>query len=139
MIEIACQAKKENIISEARYLFEKAISINPFYIQSYIEYSKMEEEIGKFEHCKVNFFINIKFINKKKILFLGLLKKPYSSHLLIKALRIEEKYGNLRYARSLLSRLKNLPIRKTWKVILEGASLETRNGRISVARKIYKV
>lgn len=125
ILEVACQAKRENLMKEARQLFMHAIQNAPHLIQSYIEFAKMEEEAGKLKTSKM-------------ILLEGLEQAPLSTSLLVKVLRLDEKQGNYNAARQLLGRLRYVHIHKAWRVILEGASLEARAGRLVIARKIYK-
>jgi hypothetical protein len=57
----------------------------------------------------------------------------------VRAIRLEERMGSLEGARAVLARLKNLPIEKCWRSVMEGALLEARIGNINLARKIFKV
>jgi hypothetical protein len=40
--------------------------------------------------------------------------------------------------RSLLAKLKNIDIERSWRTIMEGALLEARQGNIEVAKQIFK-
>jgi len=64
---------------------------------------------------------------------------PYSESLLVKALKHEERMGNLPGARSLLARLKLESVERTWRTILEGGLLEARAGNLFIAREVFKV
>jgi hypothetical protein len=86
----------------------------------------MEEECGRLKKCR-------------DILWSGLSYVPFNESLMVKAIRLEEKMGDLRAARSVLAKLKNVDFSKSWRVILEGASLEARAGNKEIARKIFKV
>jgi la-related protein 1 len=85
----------------------------------------MEEELGCVEECE-------------ELLLQGLVHCPQSDSILLKAVKLQEKLGNMRMARSLLSRMKLIPVERAWRVILEGALLETRAGNMTVARKVFK-
>lgn len=56
-----------------------------------------------------------------------------NENLLIRAVKFYERRGDLDQARHLLSRTKHLSINKSWKTVLEGALLEARVGRYSMA------
>ncbi|CAM9782037.1 unnamed protein product, partial [Hapterophycus canaliculatus] len=73
-----------------------------------------------------------------QILRRGLTFCEYSETLLIKAVKQEERAGNLDGARELLSRLKHVGIENVWRTVLEGALLEARSGNTDVARKVLK-
>jgi hypothetical protein len=53
-LELADVAKRDNHLGQARKLFEKALEVSPTVPQVWIEYSKMEEECGELDNCKVN-------------------------------------------------------------------------------------
>ncbi len=78
-------------------------------------------------------------VNVQDILLEGLTHCPYSESLLVKALKHEERIGNLPGARSLMSRLKAESVERTWKTVLEGGLLEARAGNLHVAREVFKV
>jgi len=90
-----------------------------------LEYSKMEEECGRLHHCQ-------------QILHEGLNYCNYSESLLTKAIKHEERMGNLGGARALLGRLRTQTVDKQWRTILEGALLEARHGNVVIARKVFK-
>mmetsp|Transcript_17759 Transcript_17759/g.21649 ORF Transcript_17759/g.21649 Transcript_17759/m.21649 type:complete len:664 (+) Transcript_17759:85-2076(+) len=85
----------------------------------------MEEECGRLHHCQ-------------KILHEGLQWCNFSESLLTKAIKHEERMGNLVAARALLGRLRHIHVDKAWRTILEGALLEARTGNVVVARKVFK-
>mmetsp|Transcript_41132 Transcript_41132/g.66247 ORF Transcript_41132/g.66247 Transcript_41132/m.66247 type:complete len:1159 (+) Transcript_41132:364-3840(+) len=124
-LEMADLAKRENRFEEARKLYLCVNSIQPYAHQGWLEYSKMEEECGRLHQCRM-------------ILHQGLEYCNYAEQLLTKAIKHEERMGNLQGARSLLARLRNQSVDKTWRTILEGALLEARAGNIVVARKVFK-
>lgn len=55
-----------------------------------------------------------------------------------RAVKLQEKMGNLGMARALLARLKHVGIHKVWKTVLEGALVEARAGNVSIARRVLK-
>ncbi|CAN0410981.1 unnamed protein product, partial [Laminaria digitata] len=74
--------------------------MQPFAFQGWVEYCKLEEEFGdlsRYDWCS-------------QILRRGLTFCEYSETLLIKAIKQEERAGNLNGARELLSRLKHVSI-----------------------------
>lgn len=86
----------------------------------------MEEECGRLKKCQ-------------EILRTGLNYVPFNESLMVKAIRLEEKMGNLQAARNVLSKLQMVEFSKSWRVILEGGNLEARAGNVQVARKVFKV
>ncbi|GBG29162.1 Pre-mRNA-splicing factor CLF1 [Hondaea fermentalgiana] len=124
-LEMADLAKRENQFQEARELYQLVNETQPFAHQGWLEYSKMEEECGRLLHCR-------------SILQRGLEYCNYAEQLLTKAIKHEERLGNLDNARALLSRLRSQNVENAWRTILEGALLEARAGNIIVARKVFK-
>mmetsp|Transcript_11868 Transcript_11868/g.13801 ORF Transcript_11868/g.13801 Transcript_11868/m.13801 type:complete len:1213 (-) Transcript_11868:1358-4996(-) len=124
-LEMADLAKRENRFTEARRLYRTVNKLQPYAPQGWLEYSKMEEECGRLPYSQ-------------KILEEGLTFCNFSEPLLIKAIKLEERMGNLGAARALLGRLRNVNVEKAWKTILEGALLEARAGNVLVARKVFK-
>jgi len=124
-LEMADLAKRENRFKDARDLYQLVNKTQPFAHQGWLEYSKMEEECGRLLHCR-------------SILQEGLEYCNYAEQLLTKAIKHEERLGNLDNARALLSRLRTQNVEKAWRTILEGALLEARAGNIVVARKVFK-
>ncbi|KAL3917984.1 MAG: hypothetical protein SGILL_004455, partial [Bacillariaceae sp.] len=124
-IEIADLAKRANQFDQARKLFQKACQLQPYASQVWLEYSKLEEECGNMSICT-------------KILATGLEYCEYNENLLSRAIKHEEKLGNLPRARELLARLKHVGIEKVWRSVLEGALLEARAGNDAMARRVLK-
>lgn len=86
----------------------------------------MEEECGRLKKCQ-------------ELLRAGLSSVPFNESLMVKAIRLEEKMGNFQAARNVLAKLQFVDFSKSWRVILEGGSLEARAGNVQVARKVFKV
>jgi tetratricopeptide (TPR) repeat protein len=124
-LELADLAKRSNRYVEARRLYQKVCQLQPYASQGWLEYSKLEEECGH-----VNRVTNI--------LLAGLEYCELSENLLSRAVKHQEKMGNLDRARELLARLKHVGIDKVWRTVLEGALLETRTGNYSMARRVLK-
>lgn len=124
-LELADLAKRENRIAEARRLYRRVCRLQPHAAQAWLVYSRMEEECGDMERAD-------------GILQKGLLFCEYSESLLARALKHAERKGDLRFARSLLSRLRHVSIDKVWRTVLEGALLEARAGNDRVARKVFE-
>lgn len=124
-LELADLAKRSNRFEEARNLYQQVCSLQPYASQGWLEFSKLEEECGN---------MNI----SAKILHTGLEYCEYSENLLTRAIKHEEKRGNLSRARELLSRLKHVGIEKVWRTVLEGALLEARAGNDIMARRVLK-
>lgn len=63
---------------------------------------------------------------------------PSSEVLIIKALKLEEKLQNPDGARALLGRSRPTELEGGWKILVEGALFEARNGNVDVARFVFK-
>jgi len=124
-LELADLAKRSNRFEEARKLYQQVYKLQPYASQGWLEFSKLEEECGNMDACA-------------KILATGLEYCEYSENLLTRAIKHEEKRGNLCRAREFLSRLKHVGIEKVWRTVLEGAMLEARAGNDVMARRVLK-
>jgi la-related protein 1 len=124
-LELADLAKRSNRFEEARKLYQQVYKLQPYASQGWLEFSKLEEECGNMTACA-------------KILSAGLEYCEYSENLLTRAIKHEEKRGNLCRAREFLSRLKHVGIEKVWRTVLEGAMLEARAGNDVMARRVLK-
>jgi tetratricopeptide (TPR) repeat protein len=124
-MDLADLAKRENMISEARKWFKKVNELQPSASQGWLEHAKLEEECGRLEHCE-------------RLLMLGLEQCPQNESLLVKAIKHFEQVQNVSQARGLLARLRNMSLEKSWKIMLEGALLESRMGNVDTARKVFK-
>lgn len=124
-LELADLAKRSNRFNDARRLYQKVCQLQPYASQGWLEYSKLEEECGNLNRGA-------------RILHAGLEYCEYSENLLTRAIKHEEKMGNLTRARELLARLKHVGIEKVWRTVLEGALLEARAGNEQMARRVLK-
>eukprot|EP00761_Pharyngomonas_kirbyi_P006289 gb/GECH01006295.1/.p1 GENE.gb/GECH01006295.1/~~gb/GECH01006295.1/.p1 ORF type:complete len:958 (+),score=200.06 gb/GECH01006295.1/:1-2874(+) len=111
--------------SDARYWYQEANILDPYASQGWLEHSKMEEECGNLEKSRA-------------IIGQGLDYCPYNEALLIRALKMLEENKDLEGCRTLLARLQEVNVEKTWKVMTEGALIEARFGNISIARDVFK-
>ena len=119
-LELADVAKRSNAIEDARRHYREACRLQPRASQGWLEHSKLEEECGRLDRCAA-------------ILREGLGHCATNENLLIRAVKFYERRGDLDRARQLLSRTKHLSIDKSWKTVLEGALLEARVGRYTMA------
>lgn len=124
-LELADLAKRANRFNEARSLYQKVCGLQPHAIQGWLEFSKLEEECGNMNICA-------------KILRAGIEYCDYNDGLYARAIKHEEKMGDISRARELLSRLKHLKIENVWRTVLEGALLEARTGNHVMARRVLK-
>lgn len=124
-LELADLAKRSNRFADARRLYQQVCQLQPYASQGWLEYSKLEEECGHLNRGA-------------RILRAGLEYCEYSENLLTRAIKHEEKMGNLSRARELLARLKHVGIEKVWRTVLEGALLEARAGNVVMARRVLK-
>jgi tetratricopeptide (TPR) repeat protein len=123
---LAEHAKRHNYISEARSYYKKVNVLQPTASQGWLEHAKLEEECGNLHRCK-------------KLIACGLQYCPTNESLLIKGIKqCAEQLNDMNGARSLLARLRGVPLEKCWKIILEGALLESRVGNVQIARKVFK-
>lgn len=124
-LELADLAKRSNEIDASRQYYRRACQIQSNASQCWLEYSKLEEESGNLKRCA-------------EILEEGLQHCSTNENLLVRALKFYERTGHLDHSRKLLARLKDSSIEKSWKTILEGAQMEARAGRYSIAREWLK-
>ena len=124
-LELADLAKRGNEWGESRRLLMGVVTANPKCATAWLEWSKLEDEHGNGDVAG-------------EVLMEGLDHCELSEGLLVKGIRHLEKHGDLEGARGLISRLKNEDRTKVWRTVLEGAMLESRAGRITVARKVFK-
>lgn len=124
-LELADLAKRSNRYIEARCLYQKVCQLQPYASQGWLEFSKLEEECGNMNRVS-------------NILHNGLAYCDLNENLLTRAVKHQEKMGNITSARGLLSRLKNVGVDKVWRTVLEGALLELRAGRTLTARRVLK-
>ncbi len=69
---------------------------------------------------------------------IGLRFSQFNENLFIKAIKVEEKMQNYTNIRSLLSALRDVPLERAWRMILEGALFEGRCGNKESARRIFR-
>ena len=125
VLDLADYAKRESRFKEAKILFKLVSYLQPYAYQGWLEYAKMEEECGNQE-------------KSRKILIEGLKFSNLNENLFIKAIKVEEKLGNIEAVRDLLADLKGVSIDKTWKMLLEGALFEGRIGNKEGARSQFR-
>ena len=123
-LELADLAKRSNKFDLARQLYRRVTSLQPHASQGWLEFSKMEEECGNLVRCQ-------------SILRQGLASCPLNEALLTKAIKHEERLGDVAQARELLSELRDVSLDKCWRTLLEGAQLEARSGHSDVARQVF--
>lgn len=131
------------MVGEARQWYTNVLQLQPAASQGWLEYSKLEEECGKLFRCRVctppaPFLTAHSHLLPKELLMQGLAHCPGNEGLLIKALKHEERMGNLKGARALLAKLKDEPLERTWRILLEGGLLEARAGNVHIAREVFK-
>ncbi len=85
----------------------------------------MEEECGNQGKCR-------------RILRVGLKFSPLNENLFVKALKVEEKLKNYDEVRKMLATLRDSPVERTWKMLLEGALFEGRCKNTAGARKAFR-
>ncbi|EFC46525.1 hypothetical protein NAEGRDRAFT_79116 [Naegleria gruberi] len=124
-MDLADLAKRENLLNDARKEFSMVNRMQPTASQGWLEHAKLEEESGNYEKCG-------------KLLIEGLDKCRNNESLLVKAIKHFEQVDDLNTARSILGKLKGQKPETCWKILLEGALLESRANNVDVARKVFK-
>lgn len=125
LLDLADFAKRESKFEEAKVLFKLITYLQPYAYQGWLEYAKMEEECGNNE-------------SSRRILQIGLKFNALNDNLFVKAIKVEEKGRNFEQVRELLSVLKDIPIDRSWRMILEGALFEGRTGNVDAARLAFR-
>lgn len=115
ILDMADFAKRESRFREAKILFKLVSYLQPYAYQGWLEYSKMEEECGN-------------ILKSWQILTEGLRFSHLNENLFIKAIKVDEKLGHFDNVRKLVSSMNNVPLEKSWRMILEGALFEGRIG-----------
>ena len=150
--DTAEMCKRFNQIEKARFYFRSSLNFCSQRVKVWIEYAKMELEIGNLAESQAIFHWALTY-------------HPQNETILIKAIKHEERLGNLKTARNLLSTLRqrnsfnkhiSLPSSQNcedldedeksgfcgntrwYKILLEGCLLEYRAGNINISRKIIK-
>jgi hypothetical protein len=124
-LDIAERYKKSNNVEQATIWYSHVNQMKPYHPQGWIDHAKIHEDAGNLEECQ-------------KLLTVGLSYCPYNENLLIRGIKFYEQRGNLPAARAFLSRLRQIPLEKSWKIMLEGALLEARAGNVVISRKIFQ-
>jgi la-related protein 1 len=124
-LELADLSKREQRFAQARRLYGAATRLQPSAPQPWLEHAKMEEERGHFERCQ-------------RILRQGLRHCAHNEALLLKAIKLHERRGDLPAARRLLARLAPVAVERAWRALLEGALLEARTANVRTARRVFK-
>jgi la-related protein 1 len=122
-LELADAAKRENNLKAARQVLQISVKIQPTAHQTWLEFSKLEEECGKIDSAF-------------EVLAVGIQFSPTSEQIFAKLVKVEEKTGSFVVCRRVLAGLRRKSLEKNWKVILEGALMEARNGNVKLARHL---
>lgn len=124
-LEMADLCKRRNLVNSARKWFCKVNGLQPFASQGWLEYAKLEEEAGELSECR-------------SILETGLSYCSLDEGLLIKRIRLEEAIGDVLCARRSLSQVCAHDLDSVWKIVFEGALMESRKGKVSLARAMLR-
>jgi la-related protein 1 len=125
VLDLADFAKRESRFTEAKMLFKLVSYLQPYAYQGWLEFAKMEEECG---NQSLSW----------KILQVGLRFSPLNENLFVKAVKVLEKLKRYTEIRRLLAELCDIPLEKSWKILMEGALFEGRIGNREGARKAFK-
>lgn len=127
MVEFAKRTNKKN---EAQLFLKAAILLDPQEPKAWLEYSKMEEELGHFEKCEQVLKQGISYCGPKESLILRMIRILCSRN------QIEKARSFLGFAIQALQ--KESKDNKEWKIILEGAMLEWKAGNKELAISIIE-
>eukprot|EP00818_Percolomonas_sp_WS_P008820 CAMPEP_0117447590 /NCGR_PEP_ID=MMETSP0759-20121206/6956_1 /TAXON_ID=63605 /ORGANISM="Percolomonas cosmopolitus, Strain WS" /LENGTH=1112 /DNA_ID=CAMNT_0005239935 /DNA_START=429 /DNA_END=3768 /DNA_ORIENTATION=+ len=125
-MDLADMAKRENLLEDARHWFMQVNKLQPLAAQGWLEFAKLEEECGNVMQCH-------------NLLMKGLQHCQQHESLLIKAVKFFENINKIHCAREILGRLRFMSIEKNWKIFLEGALFESRDGNVKLARDVFKL
>jgi tetratricopeptide (TPR) repeat protein len=124
-LEIAERAKRANELQESQRWYQRLNVQKKHFVQGWLDHAKLMEEQG--------------FLSESvELLLKGLSHCGINEQLVSKLLKLYELQGNYVDARGVLSRLRDLPLEKSWKMLLEGALLESRIGNLPTARKVFR-
>jgi len=70
-------------------------------------------------------------LKSRHILKVGLKFSQLNENLFIKAMKVEEKLGDYEGVRKLISKLDDVNIEDSWRILVEGAIFEGRIGNVS--------
>ncbi|KRX01430.1 hypothetical protein PPERSA_01333 [Pseudocohnilembus persalinus] len=122
LLELAEISKKEYLFQHAKCFYSICISLQPFHYEIWLDFAKMEEELGNIQKAIQILENSLQFFKNNEILILKLLK-------------IYDKQGDIIKVRQVLSKLANQKLEKVWKIILEGALIELKHGKLQHAEK----
>lgn len=122
--EIADFCKRENRFDDARKYFEKSIEMNPDSYTAWLEYVKMEEELGHYNSC-VN------------IITRGLNECGDSENILIKGLKLFDRIKDYKELKKLLHFIPNIGSEQCWRCIVEGSLIEAKLGNYNKTRIVF--
>lgn len=124
LMDLADFAKREGKYGDSRVLYKVVSRIQPYAYQGWLEYAKMEEELGNTKKCR-------------KILEAGLKFCHLNENLFVKKIKVEEKSQEYTAIRKSLAKFKK-NTNNGCKILIEGALFEARIGNISSARSVLK-
>lgn len=133
-LELAELAKKNDDHDKARDYYIRAACCEKRSSTIWLEWSKMEEENGRFELALEILKIGLS-ICKISFPSSSILHQQHNDTLLPRLIKLYERFHQYGEIRSVLSRLQpDQPIDKIWKSILEGCLFELRLGNLTTAR-----
>ena len=96
LLDLADFAKREGKFGDARVLYKIVTRIQPYAYQGWLEFAKMEEELGRTHKCV-------------DLLSAGLsISNQLNENLFLKKMKVEEKLGQVDQVRKTLSMLRNV-------------------------------
>mmetsp|Transcript_47128 Transcript_47128/g.102531 ORF Transcript_47128/g.102531 Transcript_47128/m.102531 type:complete len:750 (+) Transcript_47128:27-2276(+) len=121
--ELSDAARKAGDIQVAQAAIRAATKLKGDSPQVWLEAFKLHEEFGDLDGCT-------------RICRRALKRCPNHEGLLLRLVKTLERVGDVDGVRSVLSTLQNAPVERTWKVLVEGACFEGRQGNLEVARSM---
>lgn len=125
ILDLADFAKRESRFAEAKLLFKLVAYLQPYAYQGWLEFAKMEEECGN-------------QLLSWKILQVGLKFISLNENLFVKAVKVLERLKKWDEIRALMADLADVPLDKSWRILMEGALFEGRIGNKTGARRAFK-
>ncbi|KAL0218840.1 hypothetical protein P9112_004493 [Eukaryota sp. TZLM1-RC] len=126
-LELGEVARRKGDQASAAQFIAMACRLNPQTPQPWLELCRLYEDFGDYEN-------GIMVLNRS-------LSKDccgYCEPIVLKLIKLNERFQNFDQVRLLLSMLRNESPGKSWRILSEGAQFEARRGNIGVCRAVLK-
>ncbi|KAL0237795.1 hypothetical protein GEMRC1_012269 [Eukaryota sp. GEM-RC1] len=126
-VELGDLARRYGDSSVASTYFNLACQTQPHAPQPWLELSRLYEDIGNYEMA-------VTVLEQSLEEFCC----GYCEPIVLKLLKLYEKFHKYDEVRSLLFLLRNENPQQSWRILTEGALFEARRGRYDIARRVFK-